>query len=185
MSCRSARDERDWRGNEPLSCSLETVSKYIAAAIAALIAAIALSLLWVEAVPLFAAAGLVATVSLYLIPHIKQALLDYATCRGPGNCTISDGINTLGQLAVALSVGTFVLAGLLQVTALGFLGSWILAVVGGTLEVLVKAIVFSGVASCVTVVIGLLGVLTNAIAFRDCMDQAAKHINPGPIKETR
>ena len=80
-----------------MNCSLSTVNWLISAAIAALLAAMALAFLWVAAIPLFAAAALVASVSFYFIPHIKQALLDYATCRGPGKCTISTGVNNLGQ----------------------------------------------------------------------------------------
>ena len=167
-----------------MSCSLDTVGAYIAAAIAALVAAIALALLWVAAIPLFVAAALVATVSLYLIPHIKQALLDYAACRGPGKCTISEGINNLGQAAVVLSLFSFTAAAILEVAALGFISSWILAAVGVTLQVAVKILVYSGAASCATVVVLLISVLTNAILYKSCMDQAAHHIDPGPLKET-
>src|SRR5262245_2704220 len=83
-----------------MKCSLNSVAALIATAIASLSAAIALANLWVAAAPLFGAAALVATVSFVLIPAIKNALRAYASCRGPSeSCTISLGINNLGQAA--------------------------------------------------------------------------------------
>jgi hypothetical protein len=87
-----------------MNCSLNTAAGLISAAIALLLAAIAISYLWVAAVPLFIAAGLVASVSFGLIPAIKNALVDYAQCRGASDkCSIALGINTLGQAAATLS----------------------------------------------------------------------------------
>ena len=59
-----------------MNCSLNTVAGLISAAIAALFAAIALAYFWMTAVPLFVAAGLVASVAIYFIPAIEKALLD-------------------------------------------------------------------------------------------------------------
>jgi hypothetical protein len=167
-----------------MSCSLDTVGKYIAAAIAALLAAIALGLLWIAAIPLFAAAALVVTVSLYLIPHIKQALLDYAACRGPGKCTISNGVNNLGQAAASLSLISFTLAAVLEVAALGFISTWFLAAIGVTLQAAVLALVHTGELACAIVVLILIGVLSDAFSYKSCMDRAANHTNPGPVEET-
>ena len=131
----------------------------------------ALAYLWVAALPLFAAATLVASVSFYFIPHIKQALLDYATCRGPGPCTISEGVNTLGQAAAMLSLVAFALAGAMEVTALGFIFSWFLSWLGVAMQAAVLALVHTGLVSCAIVVLILLGVLSNVYGYKACMDK--------------
>ena len=154
-----------------MNCSLSTVNALIWGAIAALLAAMALAYLWVAALPLFAAAALVASVSFYFIPHIKQALLDYATCRGPGNCSITEGVNTLGQAAAMLSLVAFALAGAMEITALGFIFSWFLSWLGVAMQVAVLALVHTGLVSCAIVVLILIGVLTNVYAYKNCMDK--------------
>ena len=136
-----------------MNCSLSTVNALIWGAIAALLAAIALAWFWIAAIPLFAAAALVASVSFYFIPQIKQALLDYATCRGPGDCEISTGVNALGQAAAALSLISFALAGAMEVTALGFLFSWFLAWLGVAMQVAVSCLVHAGIVSCGIVIL--------------------------------
>ena len=133
--------------------------------------AIALALLWVAAIPLFAAAALVAAVSFYFIPEIKQALLDYAACRGPSDkCMISVGINTLGQAASILSAIAFLVAGVLEIAALAFISSWILAWLSVSMQTAVAYLVNSGITACVIVTGILLGVLSNAYGFK-CMDK--------------
>ena len=132
--------------------------------------AIALALLWVAAIPLFAAAALVAAVSFYFIPEIKQALLDYAACRGPSDkCMISVGINTLGQAASILSAIAF-LVRVLEIAALAFISSWILAWLSVSMQTAVAYLVNSGITACVIVTGILLGVLSNAYGFK-CMDK--------------
>jgi len=158
-------------GMANMNCSLSTVNALIWGAIAALLAAMALAFFWVAALPLFAAAALVASVSFYFIPHIKQALLDYATCRGPGNCTISEGVNTLGQAAAMLSLVAFALAGAMEITALGFIFSWFLSWLGMAMQAAVLALVHTGLVSCAIVILILIGVLTNAYAYKKCMDK--------------
>jgi len=155
-----------------MNCSLSTVSWLISLAIAALLAAMALAFLWVAAIPLFAAAALVASVSFYFIPHIKQALLDYATCRGSSDkCTISTGVNNLGQAAAALSLISFALAGAMEIAALGFIFSWFLSWLGVAMQVAVLALVRTGLFSCAIVVLILIGVLSNAYGYKACMDK--------------
>jgi hypothetical protein len=162
-----------------MNCSLSTVNALIWGAIGALLAAMALAFFWVAALPLFAAAALVASVSFYFIPHIKQALLDYATCRGPGPCTISTGVNTLGQAAAMLSLVAFALAGAMEITALGFIFSWFLSWLGVAMQAAVLALVHAGLFSCAVVILILIGVLTNAYAYKDCMDKQGG--SSGPI----
>ena len=158
-------------GDSEMNCSLNTVYAYISIAIAFLLGAIAISFFWVTAIPLFIAAGLVAVVSYVLIPAIKNALIAYAQCRGPGKCTITIGINTLGQAAGTLSVISFAAAAVMEVAALAFLYSWLLAWLGVSIQVAVAYMVKSGQYACAITILILLGVLGNAWAFKNCMDQ--------------
>jgi hypothetical protein len=163
-----------------MNCSLNTVAGLISAAIALLLGAIVLSYAWVAAAPLFIAAAMVATVSLYFIPHIKAALLAYAACRGPaGKCSLSLGINNLGQAAAVLSLVSFLAAGLLEIAALALLASWILAFLGVTAQAAVAALVTAGQFSCAIVILVLLGVLTNAWSFKSCMDKQRGDVGSG------
>src|SRR5438477_10947044 len=132
-----------------MNCSLSTVAGLISAAIALLLAAIVISYFWVAAVPLFIAAGLVASVSFGLIPAIKNALVAYAQCRGASDkCSISLGIDTLGQAAATLSLISFLAAAIMEVAALAFLYSWFLAWLGVSIQVAVAFMVKNGQYSC-------------------------------------
>lgn len=104
--------------------------------------------------------------------------------RGPaGKCPpISLSIDTLGQVAATLSVVAFAAAGALQLSALAFISSWILAFLGVALEVAVQYLVISGWASCWIAIAILIGVLTNTLSFAGCMDQqqnAGRNVNAG------
>jgi hypothetical protein len=155
-----------------MNCSLNTVTVLIATAIALLVGAIAIAYFWVAAVPLFIAAGLVASVSFGLIPAIKNALAAYAQCRGASaKCSISLGINTLGQAAATLSLVSFLAAAVMEVAALAFLYSFFLAVFGVSIQVAVALMVKSGQFSCAITVLILLGVLSNTWSYKKCMDQ--------------
>lgn len=154
-----------------MNCSLNTIAGLITAAIAALIAAIGLAYFWITAFPLFAAAALVASVAFYFIPKLKQALLDYATCRGQSDkCRISLTIDTLGQAAATLSAVSFAIAALMQTGALVFLYTWALAWLGASIMVAVLYLVKAGIFSCAITALLLLGVLSDAWAFKKCMD---------------
>ncbi len=155
-----------------MNCSLNTVAGLISAAIALLLAAIVISYFWVAAIPLFVAAGFVASVSFGLIPAIKNALVAYAQCRGSSDkCSISLGINNLGQAAATLSLISFLAAAVMEVAALAFLYSWFLAWLGVSIQVAVAFMVKSGQFSCAITILILLGVLSNAWSFKNCMDQ--------------
>jgi hypothetical protein len=163
-----------------MNCSLSAFYGYVTGAIAALVAAMALAYFWVAALPLFAAAALVASVSLYFIPHIKQALLDYVACRGPGECSTTSLINNLGQAMAVLSVISFALAGAMEVTALAFLFSWFLAAIGVAMQVAVSYLVAAGLFSCAIVILILIGVLSSAWSYKKCMDNALPIPPVGP-----
>lgn len=155
-----------------MECSLNKVAGLISAAIAALVAAIALSYFWITALPLFAAAALVASVAFYFIPAIKQAILDYVACRGPSDkCRISLALDNLGQAAAVLSVVSFAAAAIMQIAALAFLYSWLLSWLGVSMMVAVAFLVKAGQFSCAITVLILLGVLSNVWAYKKCMDQ--------------
>lgn len=155
-----------------MNCSLSTVAGLISAAIALLLAAIVISYFWVAAVPLFIAAGLVASVSFGLIPAINNALDAYVQCRGASDkCSISLAINTLGQAASTLSLISFLAAAIMEVAALAFLYSWFLAWLGVSIQVAVAFMVTSGQYSCAITILILLGVLSNAWSYKNCMDQ--------------
>lgn len=155
-----------------MNCSLNKVAGLIAAAIAALVAAIALSALWITALPLFGAAALVASVAFYFIPAIKQAILDYVACRGPSDkCRISLALDNLGQAAAVLSVVSFAVAATMQIAALAFLYSWFLSWLGIGMMVAVALLVKTGQYSCAITVLILLGVLSNIWAYKKCLDE--------------
>lgn len=155
-----------------MKCNLDAVIGLIAGAIAALVAAIVLAYYWSSALPLFVAAALVAGVSFGFIPGLKNALVSYASCRGSSRvCSISYAINTLGQIASIISLVGFAIAGALQVTALAFISSVILAWLGVTLEAAVAVLVYSGISTCGASMLLLAGVLTNALTFKSCMDR--------------
>ena len=159
-----------------MNCSLKTVGALIAAAIAALVAAIVLANLWITALPLFGAAALVASVAFYFIPAIKKAILDYVACRGRSDkCRISLTIDTLGQAAAILSVVSFAVAGAMQVAALGFLFTYFLAWIGVGLMAAVAILVTTGLYSCAVTALILIGVLSNAWAYKKCMDSQQVH----------
>lgn len=165
-----------------MNCSLNTVAGLISAAIALLLAAIVISYFWVAAVPLFIAAGLVASVSFGLIPAIKNALVAYAQCRGSSDkCSISLGINNLGQAAATLSLISFLVAAVMEVAALAFLYSWFLAWLGVSIQVAVAFMVKSGQFSCAITILILLGVLSNAWSFKNCMDQQGSGSGGGGV----
>ena len=158
-----------------MNCNLNTVLGLVAAASALLAAAIVAAYYWPVAYPLFGAAVLVGIVSFGLIPAIKNALIAYANCRGESKeCSISYSINTLGQSASVISVVAFTVAGLLQLTALAFLASWILAFIGVAMEVAVAALVYSGIVACGATILIFAGVLTNAYSYKSCMDGTAR-----------
>lgn len=85
-------------------------------------------------------------------------------------------------MAATLSVVAFAAAGALQLSALAFISSWILAFLGVALEVAVQHLVISGRASCWIAIAILIGVLTNTLSFAGCMDQqqnAGRNVNAG------
>ena len=154
-----------------MNCSLDKVYGLITAAIAALTAAIVLSWLWATALPLFAAAALVASVVFYFIPAIKSALLEYAACRGRSDaCPISFTVDTLGQAAAALSAVSFAAAGVMQISALAFLYSWALAWIGVGIMAAVAIMVQAGQVGCAIAAFILIGVLSKAWSYKKCMD---------------
>jgi len=158
-----------------MKCNLNSVLALIACASALLVAAIVAAYYWPTAAPLFVAAAMVGIVTFVLIPAIKGALFAYAECRGgTSKCSISYSINTLGQAASILSVVAFTVAAILQLTALAFISSVILAFIGVSMEVAVAALVYPGIAACGATIIIFAGVLTNAYSYKRCMDAMAE-----------
>jgi hypothetical protein len=155
-----------------MNCSLGSVYAYLALALVLLRAALTAALLWTAALPLFVAAGLVATVAYFLIPRIKDAQQAYAACRGPsGKCTISPSTHTLGQAAATFSVIAFAAAAALQLTALALIATWILAWLGMTVQAAVALLLHAGMYSGAITLLLLIGVMSNAALFKSCMDQ--------------
>lgn len=162
-----------------MNCSLNSVYAWISAAIATLAAAVVAALFFVTAVPLFIAAALVAVVAYVLIPQIKSALQAYGNCRGPvGKCPpISLTIDTLGQAAATLSALTFIYAAVLELGVAAVVGSWIFSWLAPTLQAAVVKLVHGGCYGCAITALILIGVLSNAISFQNCMNQQSK--SPG------
>lgn len=155
-----------------MNCSLSSVAGWAAAALTTLTSAVVLAWLWVSAVPLFAAAALVATVSLVLIPKMKQALLDYQKCRGnSAKCSLKLGIDNLGMAAAALSAVSFAIAGAMQVAALALIFTWFFAAIGVGMSAAVLLLVKSGTFGCAIAALIIIGVLSNAWAYKKCMDE--------------
>jgi hypothetical protein len=165
-----------------MNCSLGNVISLILLAVFCLLAAIALAYYWPTALPLFAAAALVASVSFVIIPAAKDALFAYAACRGSStDCAISSSIVVLGQLAAAISFIAFAVAAVLQVAALAALVSWILALFGASLEGVVATLVTAGITACGVGIVLCFGVLTQAYAYKNCMDQQGPNPHPSAL----
>lgn len=164
-----------------MNCSLTNVLALIATAVAMLGLAIGMALLAGYVWPLFLAAALVAVVTLVVIPALKNALQAYADCRGPSQvCSMTSAINSLGQAAAIVSAISFAVAGALQLTALAELASLVASWLGVATEVIVAALVLSGEIACGAAIVILLGVLTNALAYKSCMDKQQPASGPGP-----
>lgn len=155
-----------------MTCSLDTVAGLVAGAIALLAAAIGLAIYWATVLPLLGAAAIVGTVSFVFIPAIKKAVTDYATCRGPtATCSLSPVINTLGQAGNVLSLIGFTAAAALQIAAIAFYASIILAWVGIPLSAAASGFTGAGIVGCGATILILAGMLTNAYSFKSCMDR--------------
>ena len=80
-------------------------------------------------------------------------------------------IDTLGQAAATLSAISFAVAAAMQIAALAFLFSWFLSWLGVSMMVAVLFLVKAGIFSCAITALLLLGVLSNAWAYKKCMDE--------------
>ena len=154
-----------------MNCSLNSVIALISAAIAALAGAIALAIIFFNLPGLIIATILVGTVTFALIPQIKAGLQAYADCRGPSEtCTMSLALNTLGQAAGIISIISFAAAIALLITALAFIVSVILSWLGLTLAAAAEILQIAGCVGCGAGILILLGVMTNALAYKACRD---------------
>jgi hypothetical protein len=69
----------------------------------------------------------------------------------------------------------------MQIAALGFIASWFLSWLGVSMEVAVAFLVKAGQYSCATVALILLGVLTQAWGYKNCMDQQGAGSGRGSV----
>jgi len=152
---------------------LDHVRNLILWAILCLTLAIALVVVIFTVGGLFAAAALVALVVAYFLPEIEKAIREYATSRGPSDkCIVRTlGVDTFAAAIVALGCVSFALAGAMQITALAFLSSIILAWLGVALQVAVNDLVVAGIATCTTVIGILSGLLPLIYGYKRCMDK--------------
>jgi len=166
-----------------MKCSLNAFNIYFALAVALLALAVVLATQWPTALPLFGAAAAIGLFSYVVIPKMKQALLDYATCRGPSiKCSLNLTLNNLGQVTAVVSVVSFALAGTLQIAALAFIYSVFLAWLGVATSAAVAFLVKSGVTACGVALAILLGVQANAWSFKRCMDEQDANVGgAGPL----
>ncbi len=158
-----------------MDCNFDRVVGVISLTIGILVAAaIIAGVFHATVIGPIGAAALVVLVSLVMIPLIRTTLMNYVSCRGPSRaCSLSHGIDVLGQAAGLISAFAFLAAGILQIAALAFLADFITALVGLALEALVWGLIISGIVGCVAAVIVLSGVLTEANAYKSCMDATA------------
>ena len=155
----------------PNDCSLNAVYAWIFGAIGALAAAMALAYFLLNIPALIAAIALVSAVAFYMIPQLRSALNAYATCRGPiRDCSIGQAINTLGQAAAIVSVVAYVLALGFEIAAIAAFLSWFLGWLGGILTLTALGMVIAGNWASLATIFLLLGVLTDAIVFKNCCD---------------
>jgi hypothetical protein len=169
------------KGGVVMNCSLNKVVGLILTAIGLLLGAIALAVFWIAAAPLYVAAGLVATVVFALIPAIKNALLEYAACRGRSDkCSISSAVDSLGVIGLYLSAGTFLAAALLETAALAAYATILLGWLGVSLQGAAAVLVASGTTGCVITIFVLIGAISKATGFRDCMDAQGGGTSGGP-----
>jgi hypothetical protein len=85
-----------------------------------------------------------------------------------------------------LSLVAFVVAGAMEITALGFIFSWLLSWLGVAMQAAVLALVRTGLFSCAVVILILIGILTNAYAYKNCMDKqggGSGPVSPPPVIE--
>lgn len=155
-----------------MKCSLTAVIALILLAMALLGGAMIIANYWPTVYPLFIAAGMVAVVTLVLIPAIKSALQAFAKCMGESSdCPVSNTINTLGQIAGLISFVAFAVAGALQIAALAFLYSWFLSWLFPSAEAAVATLVYSGIITCGICIALFLGLLTQVFSLKNCMTQ--------------
>lgn len=88
-------------------------------------------------------------------------------------------MDTAGQVAAAISAIAFALAGALQIAAIAAFAVYFLAWIGVGLEVAVVYLVRTGMCACAIGVLLLLGVLSNVLAYKSCLDTQNPNTGPG------
>jgi hypothetical protein len=154
-----------------MNCSLATAYALIATAITALGAAIALAAIFFNVPGLAVAIGLVLTVSLYLIPRIRDELTAYEQCRGPSTrCSMASNINLLGQAAALISVIAWGAALVGYIACLVASASFFFAWLCGVLVPLAEVLKWSGIVANGAAIAILVGLVTNVANYKSCRD---------------
>jgi len=172
-----------------MNCKLNAFEIYFTLAICLMALAMALASNWPTAFPLFGAAATIALLVSVVIPKMKQALLDYVACRGPSvKCSVGVTLYKIMQVTALLSGIAFALAGALQVTALAFISTFVLAWLGVATSAIVAVLVSSGILICGTAAVILFIIQGQAWAFARCMDEqdvnvgGAGRLSPREVK---
>lgn len=154
-----------------MNCTLSKVNGLIWSAIAVLLAAIGAAWLWMTALPLFAAAAMAASVTVFFIPEIRQAIEAYVKCRGPSDwCKVTRISDALGQAAALLGTVAFAAAGALQLVALAAVASVLLSWWGVGMMAAVGIMVAAGTFACALAILWLLYAALAAERYKKCMD---------------
>ncbi len=155
----------------PKKCSLTAVILWIVGAIAALGLAMALAYFLLHIPALIVAIALVTTVAFVMLPQLRSALNAYATCRGSiSDCSINPAINILGQIGVIGALVFYTLALGFEFAAIAAFLTVVLGWLGGILKLTAAGMVAAGNVTSGIAILLLLGVLTDAIVFKNCCD---------------
>jgi hypothetical protein len=154
-----------------MNCSLTAVILWILGAAASLGLAMGLAYS-LNILALVGAIALVTTVAFLMLPQLRSALNAYATCRGSiADCSIIPAINVLGQIGVIGALVFYTLALGFEFAAIAAFLTIILGWLGGILTLTAAGMVAAGnIASGLAILLLLLGVLTDALVFKNCCD---------------
>lgn len=152
-------------------CSLDTALGIIGVAAATLGVAIGVVAGFFNIPGLIVAIALLGTVAFGLISAIRDALRAYEICRGPSaRCSINTVLSVLGLAGLLFAIGCFTAALALQITALAFLTSWILAWLSIAPAAAAEALKAAGIASVALAIVMLVATAAAAVSYRACRD---------------
>jgi hypothetical protein len=154
-------------------CSLDAVFIKIGLAIAAIAAAMAVVIGWLNVPGLIAGIVLLGTAA-YLLAAIQSGIRAYAKCRGPSSrCSLNTISNVFAVGGVAFALVLFAVALALQFTALGFLFSWFLSWLHWAPAAAAEAAKNAALVSLSVAIASLVALVPALLSYRSCRDSEA------------